>query len=70
MFDTNGKEIRDASPCKTTFVCTLSGGGFGYVPSAFAFPHGGYEVNNCQFVEGSGEEFAREFVRLLTECKK
>ena len=70
MFDTNGKEIRDASPCKMTFVCTLSGGGFGYVPSAFAFPHGCYEVKNCQFEEGCGEEFAKEFVRLLTESKK
>ncbi len=69
MFDTNGQEIRAASPCKTTFICTLTGGGFGYVPSALAFPHGGYEVNNCQFVEGSGEEFAKEFVRLLNECK-
>ena len=70
MFDTNGKEIRDASPCKMTFICTLTGGGFGYVPSALAFPHGGYEVNNCQFIEGSGEEFAKEFIRLLNECKK
>ncbi len=70
MFDTNGKEIRDASPCKMTFICTLTGGGFGYVPSALAFPHGQYEVKNCQFEEGCGEEFAREFVRLLKECKE
>ena len=69
MFDTNGKEIRDASPCKMTFICTLTGGGYAYVPSALAFTHGEYEVENCQFYEGSGEEFAREFVRLLKECK-
>ena len=69
MFDTNGKEIRDASPCKMTFICTLTGGGYAYVPSALAFTHGEYEVDNCQFVEGSGEEFAREFVHLLKECK-
>ncbi len=69
MFDTNGKEIRDASPCKMTFICTLTNGGFAYVPSALAFTHGEYEVDNCQFIEGSGEEFANEFVRLLKECK-
>ena len=69
MFDTNGKEIRGSSPCKMTFICTLTGGGYAYVPSALAFEHGEYEVDNCQFVEGSGEEFAREFVRLLKECK-
>ncbi|MBQ3075428.1 MAG: hypothetical protein IJC26_05110 [Clostridia bacterium] len=69
MFDTNGREIRDASPCKMTFICTLTNGGYAYVPSALAFTHGEYEVENCQFEEGSGEEFAREFVRLLNECK-
>ncbi|MBE6712170.1 MAG: hypothetical protein E7580_01475 [Ruminococcaceae bacterium] len=69
MFDTNGKEIRDASPCKMTFICTLTNGGYAYVPSALAFTHGEYEVNNCQFEEGCGEDFAREFVRLLKECK-
>ena len=69
MFDTNGKQIRDASPCKMTFICTLTGGGFAYVPSALAFTHGEYEVDNCQFYKGSGEEFAKEFVRLLNVCR-
>ncbi len=69
MFDTNGKEIRDGSPCKMTFICTLTNGGFAYVPSALAFEHGQYEVNNCQFEAGCGEEFAKEFIRLLQVCK-
>ena len=69
MFDTNGKEIRDASPCKMTFVCSLTNGGFGYVPSAYAYPHGAYEVEITRFKQGSGEEFAQELVRLLNVCK-
>ena len=69
MFDTNGKEVRDASPCKMTFVCSLTNGGFGYVPSAYAYPHGAYEVEISGFKQGSGEEFAQELVRLLNLCK-
>lgn len=69
MFDTNGKEVRDASPCKMTFVCSLTNGGFGYVPASYAYPHGTYEVEITQFKEGSGEEFAGELVRLLNVCK-
>ncbi len=69
MFDTNGKEVRDASPCKMTFVCSLTNGGFGYVPASYAYPHGTYEVEITQFKEGSGEEFASELVRLLNVCK-
>ena len=54
---------------KMTFICTLTNGGFAYVPSALAFEHGQYEVNNCQFEAGCGEEFAKEFIRLLQVCK-
>ena len=37
--------------------------------SALAFPHGAYEVGQTKFVEGSAEEFVREQLRLLNECK-
>ena len=69
MFDTNGQEIRAASPCKMTFVCTLTNGSLGYIPSALAVPHGAYEVNKTKFAHGSGEEFAGELVRMLKACK-
>ena len=69
MFDTNGKEVREGSPFKTTFVCSYSNGGFGYVPSALAFPHEAYEVYVSRFSPGTGEEFAAEMIRLLKECK-
>jgi len=70
MFDTNGQEVRAASPCKMTFVCTLTNGGFGYVPAIYAYPHGAYEVEVSQWREGCGEEFAQEMVRLLNVCKE
>lgn len=69
MFDTNGQEIRAASPCKMTFVCSLTGGSLGYVPAAYAWEHGSYEVDICKFVPGCGEEFANELIRLLNQCK-
>ena len=69
MFDTNGKEVRDASPFKTTFICTLSGGAFGYIPSQLGYSHGAYETYNCRFVGGTGEQLAQESVKLLEACK-
>ena len=69
MFDTNGVQVREGSPFKTTFVCSYSNGGFGYVPSEIAFPHAGYEVYVSRFSPGTGEEFADEMIRLLKKCK-
>ena len=69
MFDTNGKEVRDSSPYDMTFILSLAGGGYGYIPSALAFPHGGYEVSICDYVPGSGEEFANVSIGLLNQCK-
>ena len=68
QFDANAKWVRDNSPFKMTFSLSLTNGSFGYVPTAEAFPHGGYEVAVCRYVPGSGEEFAREQLRLLNEC--
>ncbi len=69
MFDTNGQEVRAASPFKSTFICSLTNGSFGYVPSALAVPHGSYEVIITYFEYGSAEKFAAEMIRLLNECK-
>ena len=64
MFDTNGKQIREASPCKMTFVCAYTNGHMGYCPSKEAFPHGAYEVEASSFRQGDAENFAEELVRL------
>ncbi len=70
MFDTNGKEVRDGSPFKMTFVLSYTNGGFGYVPSALAWPNKGYEVYITWFAQGSAEEFSGEMVRLLNVCNE
>ena len=69
MFDTNGKEVRDGSPFKTTYICSLTNGSMGYVPSALAFPHGSYEVLACSYVPGTGEQISGELIKMLGDCK-
>ena len=69
MWDTNGKECREASPFKVTFISSLTNGSVGYIPAAHAFPNGGYEVYSCRFKPGCGEEFVGEMLKLLGECK-
>ena len=69
QFDTNGKECRDASPYDMTFVLSLAGGGYGYIPSNYAYPHGGYEVSICRFNQGCGEAFVATMLDLLNQCK-
>jgi hypothetical protein len=68
QFDENAKQVREGSPFKMTFTCSLTNGSYGYVPTKTAFPHSGYEVLVCRYAEGSGEEFAAEQIRLLNIC--
>ena len=65
MFDTNGVEIREASPFKVTIVLTACGGSYGYVPSALAVPNGGYEVYSSPWEFGTGELVAQKLVAML-----
>ncbi len=69
MFDTNGQQIKTNSPYKMTFVCAYSNGAYGYIPSEIAWPNGGYEVDTCKYVKGTGEMLANELVSLLGEIK-
>ena len=69
MFHENGKQAREASPFKMTFINSLAGGGYGYIPTKEAFPHGGYEVGICRYTEGCGEQFVAFMTDLLKQCK-
>ncbi len=69
MFDTNGMQIKERSPYKMTFVCAYSGGRYGYIPSSIAWDAGGYEVDTCKYVKGTGELLADEFTGLLNQIK-
>ena len=69
MVHENGRQCREASPFKMTFINSLAGGGYGYIPTKEAFPHGGYEVGVCRYTEGCGEMFVADMVKLLNQCK-
>jgi hypothetical protein len=70
LFDTCGKAFRGASPYEMTFFCGYSLGSHSYMPSAIAFPNGGYEALECHYVPGTGEMVALELARQLNEMKK
>lgn len=65
MFDTNGMEVKGGSPFAMTFMCAYTNGQNGYIPSAYSYPRGGYEVDVTRFVQGTGEALAGELIRLL-----
>ena len=61
QFDTNGQEVRAASPFKMTFTLSMTNESNNYVPSALAEDHMSYEVSTCRFEKGSGTAFAFTF---------
>ena len=67
MFDVNGKQIRDGSPFPMTFVASQSNDALSYIPSAFAYAHGCYEVDCGKFFPGTGELLAEKYVEMLKE---
>ena len=67
MFDTNGMEVKEGSPFKMTFVLTCAGGAGGYVPSALAIPHGGYEVYMSRYEYGTAEKVVEELLGMLNK---
>lgn len=70
LFDTCGKQFRDASPYKITFFNGYSLGSHNYMPSAIAFPNGGYEALQCHYVPGTGEMIALDLARRIHLLKK
>ncbi len=65
--DACGKSVREGSPFKMTFVCGYSNGYQGYVPAAYCWENGGYEVKKCHFLRGTGEKIAQHHMQVLTE---
>jgi hypothetical protein len=67
LHDTCGKQVKEGSPFPMTFMCGYTNGCFSYIPARFAWDKGGYEVNSCMFVKGSGEKLAGELLDMLDE---
>ena len=67
MFDTNGKQIKEGSPYKMTFILTYCNGSNGYIPSELAWEHGGYEVYKTKFARGTAELIVDQFLDMLND---
>ena len=81
MFDTNGMELRDGTvgnpnyapeaqkenPFPMTFVCTLSNGHLGYVPSLLGYTNGGYSTDIAYLAPGAGEQLVTDYLDILNE---
>ena len=50
-----------------TFACGYTNGANRYIPAAFCWNNGGYEVKSCFFECGTGEKMARHHIDKLWE---
>lgn len=69
MFCVNGQHIKENSPYAMTFILTCANAYDNYLPSDFAFTHGGYEVDSRKLPRGSAELMADTFLQMLQEQK-
>ncbi|MBE6712762.1 MAG: hypothetical protein E7580_04485 [Ruminococcaceae bacterium] len=71
QFDTNAMQIRDGVEdlYEITFTAAYSNGSHSYIPSAYAAPHGGYEVYSSRYVDSTGDDIAFALVEALRAMK-
>ena len=67
MFDTNGMDIRNGSPFKTTFICSLTNSNLGYFPDSDVWESKGYEIVASRFEKGHAELCANTLIDMLKE---
>ncbi|MGA2618972.1 MAG: hypothetical protein ABSF26_15285 [Thermoguttaceae bacterium] len=70
VFNETGKAIKAASPFPHTFIITHCNGTAGYMPTADAYPEGGYEVESSQFAPAAADQLVQEAARLLREIRR
>ena len=64
-----GMAIKKASPFKNTFIITHSNGDSGYMPPAYLYKEGGYEVTSTEFEIGSDEKVVKQTLSMLYKIK-
>lgn len=69
MFCENGMYIKENSPYEATFILELSNSRYSYLASAKAYDYGCYEYDVREFVRGTAEYLAENFVEILKELK-
>ncbi len=66
----HGMYVKENSPYALTFMSAYTNGYKGYIPAESSFSNGGYEVNSCRYVAGTGEAIQNELVSLLNTVYK
>ena len=66
-FDTNGMQIKNASPFEMTFVLGYANGYYNYVPSKLGYDYSCYERNQSKHAPGTGEEVAEALIGELNK---
>ncbi len=69
MFCENGMYIKENSPFPGTFVLTVSNERHSYLASKKAYDYGCYEYDVRDYVRGTAEFLADEFVKMLKEIR-
>jgi neutral ceramidase len=64
-----GMTIKEASPFKYTFIITHANGDSGYLPPAYLYKEGGYEVTSSEFEIGSAEKVVKKTLTMLYDLK-
>lgn len=67
MTDSNGIDIREASPFDMTFIVGYCNGYWNYIISDSAYEYTNYEFQTRRYTRGIGEDLADAFVGMLEE---
>ena len=70
MFAAHGSYIKDHTPFEMTFVMSCCNGSNSYLPTNLAFDYGCYESFTGNFVRGTGDDLAQNFVSMLEQQKQ
>ena len=69
MFAGTGLTIKEGSPFATTLVSGYTGPNDGYLPTADAYPLGGYEIEVTPFAPEAADVAAAAALKLLHDLK-
>lgn len=67
MTDSNGVDIREASPFAMTFIVGYCNGYWNYIISDSAYEYTNYEYQTRRYTRGIGEDMANAFIGMLEE---
>jgi len=67
MFSINGSAVKAGSPFEMTFVSTCTNGYGSYVVAEHAYDYDCYERSRTNYVRGSAEKLADEYVAMLKQ---